>query len=279
MGLAPRVIIESIEPFIRRLPRSFQSLIHAPLQNIPQWAGIAWMETVQSYRRTLLGPLWITLNMAIFTIAMTLVYGAIFAVPTAEYAAYVACGMITWSWCAALLVDLGGTYISYGAFVRNSPINKAIFIWTAVSKQVIHLGHHMIVFLALVLFGIIKITPYTFFLIPAVIVMFLISIPTAAVTSILFTRYRDLQRLVQSTTIVFLMITPIFWQPSMLTGWRTAVYLFNPLYYLVEFMRRPLIGLPPDPLIVGVVMIMLVIAWIVGAAFHRRYERYVVFWL
>jgi ABC-type polysaccharide/polyol phosphate export permease len=279
MEFALRVTIDSVESYIRRLPRSFQSLVRAPLHNIPQWTGIAWMETVQSYRRTLLGPFWITLNLTIFTIAMTLIYGAIFSMPTREYAAFVACGMISWSWSNALLTELGNTYINYSAFIRNASISKSIFIWTAVYKQVINLFHHLIVFAVLVLIGIVNLTFYSLLFIPAVFIMFLISIPLTASFAILFTRYRDLQRLIASSMIVIFMITPIFWQTTMISGWRTALYVFNPFYYLVEFMRMPLMGVAPDPLIVLVVLGLLVLSWIVGALFYTRYERYVVFWL
>jgi ABC-type polysaccharide/polyol phosphate export permease len=279
MAFALRFSIDSLKPYIRYLPRSFQLLVRPPLDNVHLWTGIAWIETVQSYRRTLLGPLWITINLAIFTVAMTLIYGALFSMPTREYAAFVACGMIAWSWNNALLSDLGNTFINYSAFVRNSPINKAIFIWTAVYKQVINLCHHMIVYFVLVAVGVVKLSVYTLLFFPAVVVMFLISIPITAFMAIIFTRYRDLQRLVASTMIVFFMITPIFWQTHMISGWRTALYLFNPFYYLVEFLRMPLMGLPPDPLIVGVVLGLLVFFWIAGAAFYKRYERYVVFWL
>ncbi len=279
MSFALRVSIASADKYVRLLPKSFQMLVAAPLQNIPQWTGIAWMETVQNYRRTILGPFWITLNLVIFTVAMTLIYGALFAMPTSEYAAFLTSGMIAWSWNSALLVEIGGTFINYGAFVKGMPINKAIFIWIAIYKLVIAFFHHMLFYVALVILGIMPISLWTLLLVPAVIVMFLISIPIAAIMAILFTRYRDLQRLVSSTMIVFLMITPIFWQTHMVTGWRKALYILNPFYYFVEFMRAPLLGKPPDLLVLGVVMGLFVLLWCLGAYFYRRYEKYVVFWL
>jgi ABC-2 type transport system permease protein len=75
------------------------------------------------------------------------------------------------------------------------------------------------------------------------------------------------------------MVTPIFWQPSQLTGWRSAVYFVNPVYYLIEFIRAPLLGQPEDPVVVLVILFMVTFTWIFGAMFYRRYEKYVVFWL
>lgn len=267
----------ALQPRLDWVP--FKSLWTAAYQRPHLWTGLAWMDVVQSYRRTLLGPAWITLNLIIFTFSMTLIYGALFSVPTREYAAYLACGMIAWFWIAALLTETGNTFITYSNFLKNTSIDKTLFIWAYVFKQVIVLAHHLVVYVALLALGIIKPTIYTLLTIPAFFVLFLLSIPATAVAAILFTRYRDLPRLISSTVIILMMVTPIFWQAQMMTGWRSAFVLLNPIYYLIEFIRAPLLGHPIDPSVAAVVFTMLVGFWVFGAAFYKRYEKYVVFWL
>jgi ABC-type polysaccharide/polyol phosphate export permease len=243
------------------------------------WTHLAWMEIVQSYRRTLLGPLWITINLIIFTTATTLIYGALFSAPTRQYAAFVVCGMIIWFWIAALLTEVGQTFSTYGHFLKGTMIDKSLLIWTTAFKQVIILAHHMLVYIGLIFLGIITPTIYTLFAIPAFLVFFIISIPIIALASILFARYRDLPRLVSSTIVVLMMVTPIFWQPGMLKGKRAFLVDINPIYYLIEFVRRPLLGLAPDPLSVVVVLGMTLALWTAGAFLYKRYERYVIFWI
>lgn len=269
----------AVPAIVRWLPRSFRALAEASLANPRLWTGLAWNEVVQSYRRTMLGPAWISLNLVIFTVAMTLVYGALFSVPTREYAAFLACGMIGWFWVAALLGEVGYTFMNSSAFLKSTAIDKSVFVWATVFKQVIILGHHLAVYLVLVAIDVVRPSAHTLLLIPAVVVMFALSIPITAIASILFARYRDLPRLVSSMIIVILLVTPVFWQPSMIKGWRTLLFEFNPIYYIVEFLRAPLLGRPEDPLVVAVVLGMTGFLWLVGAAFYRRYERYVVFWL
>lgn len=254
-------------------------LLIVPLRNIRLWTGLAWMDVVQSYRRSLLGPWWITLNLVIFTVAMTLIYGALFSVPTREYAAYITCGLIGWLWISSLLTEAGNTFLNYGHFVKGTTVNKAFFVWAAAYKQMILLAHHMIVYTALVLIGVIPLTVYSLEFIPVVIVMFFISVPFTAIIAILFTRYRDLSRLVASVIVVLLMVTPIFWQPTMLTGWRIQFVHLNPVYYLIEFVRTPLLGQPLDPFVVLVVLSMTALTWIAGAIAFHRYQKYIVFWL
>jgi ABC-type polysaccharide/polyol phosphate export permease len=262
-----------------RLPRGFGTLLSAPLAKPRLWTTLAWIDVVQSYRRTMLGPAWITLNLIIFTVAMTLVYGALFGVTAQSYSAYLLCGMIGWFWVAALVTDLGNTFVNHSHFLKSTAIDKSILIWSAAAKQVIVLGHHLVVYAVFVALQLVELSSYTLLAIPVLALLFLLSIPVTAVLCILFTRYRDLHRLVSSLIIVLLLITPVFWQAEMITGWRTAVIDLNPLHYLIEILRAPLLGRPPDLLVVGVVLAMTIVAWLAGAALYRRYERYVVFWL
>ncbi len=256
-----------------------RALLEAPLTNPHLWLTLGWLDIVQSYRRTVLGPLWITFNLVFFSVAMTFVYGALFGLPTKEYAAYLVCGMIGWFWVSALLTDVGTTFMTYSTFIKGMPIDKAQLVWAAAYKQVVILVHHLIVYVALVVLGIVDLTIYTWLAIPAVISIFLISVPVTAVAAILFARYRDLSRLVNSTLMLIMMITPVFWRENMITGWRRIIIDFNPAYYLVEILRRPLLGLPPDPTALAVVASMIVVFWILGGLFYNRYQKYVIFWI
>lgn len=66
------------------MEKLFKDTLLAPLAQPSIWISLAWTDVVQSYRRTVLGPLWITASMVIFSLAMTLVYGALFGVPCAN---------------------------------------------------------------------------------------------------------------------------------------------------------------------------------------------------
>lgn len=255
------------------------SLFGSALAHPQLWITLAWNEVVQSYRRTVLGPFWITVNMAIFALAMTLVYSAIFGVQPREYSSYVVCSMVVWWWIIGILTESGSTFLSYGQFIRGMPCEKATFVWAAAFKQVIIFGHNAIVYVALIAIGFIKPTFNTLLLVPAMAFLFVLSIPLIGILSILYVRYRDLHRLVGGAIVILMMVTPVFWKPEMLTGWRTNLVALNPLYYVIEFMRKPLLGQPiPLNMLLSVVAITAV-AWFLGSRFFRRYSPYVVFWL
>lgn len=251
----------------------------APLERNDVWTTLGWLEIVKSYRRTFFGPVWITLNITIFATAMTLVYGVLFGVPTKEYAAYLVCGMMAWFWFTGVVIEAGNSFQVFGGYLRSMPVDKTYFIWASASKQIIVLAHHSILYFILIALGVVKVSLSTLWALPSIAILFVLSIPAAAILSILYARYRDLEKLVSSSLIVFLMLTPIFWQPGMMSGWRTAVFHLNPVYYLVEFLRRPLLGMPFEPLIALVILGMTAALWVFAVFFYARYQRYVVFWI
>ena len=102
MTFALRPSSELLDYYVGLPPKSFQALVKVPPPaDTRSGPKLAWIEPVQSYRRTLLGPFWITLHLVIFVVAMTIVYGALFSVPTLEYLAFLSCGLIAWIWVQA----------------------------------------------------------------------------------------------------------------------------------------------------------------------------------
>jgi ABC-type polysaccharide/polyol phosphate export permease len=261
------------------LTSDFLSIVAGPLRRPRVWVSLGWMEVVQNYRRTFLGPLWIILQMVIFSIAMTVVLANIFGVPSEDYAAYVTTGMMAWLWISGLLLEGGSTFTIYAQYIKSAPFDKAQFIWAAALKQAIIFTHNLVVYLGLVVLGIVDVNVHTLMIFPSVLLVFALSLPILAIVSILFVRYRDLQRLFSSSIIILLMLTPVFWLPEFMTGWRTSIFELNPLHYLIQLIRRPLMGLPVDGfnyLLIGGITLVI---WVFGAFFYRRFQRFVIFWI
>lgn len=256
-----------------------KSLTSECLSSPEIWVKLAWYDVTQTYRRSLLGPFWITLNLIIFSAAMTVVYGSLFGKTTQEYASFIVTGMIAWTWVGSLITEGGLTFQNNSHLIRSLPIDKAQLIWASAFKHVIILGHNLIFFLLILIAGIIKPTIYTFNIIPAFFLMFALSIPLITIVSILFTRYRDLQRLVGGLLTIIMMMTPIFWKAEMLNGWRSILVLLNPMHYLIELIRAPLLGQPIELVNLIIVAIITISLWVIGSYFYFRYSRYVIFWL
>ena len=48
------------------------------------WGYLGWQDIKQRYRRSVLGPLWISISMGVIATAMGILYGALFGEPIAH---------------------------------------------------------------------------------------------------------------------------------------------------------------------------------------------------
>lgn len=250
-----------------------------PLRQLSVWVALGWFDLAQSYRRTVLGPWWYTLNVAIWTFAMTIVYGALFGVPTIEYASYVLAGMIGWQWLSSVIAEGGSVFINQAHHVRNPDIDNDVLIWATAFRYFAIFLHQVVLVLLFILAGFIELGLAHLLLIPMSLAMFFLSVPIVTLLGLVFTRFRDVQKLANASLIIFLMITPIFWKREMLSGWRATFVDSNPFYHFIDFIRRPLLGEVPEALSVVVVLITYIVLWLFSAVALRRYGRQIVFWI
>ena len=84
------------------------------------WISIGYLDILQVYRRSFLGPIWITLSIGIQAISVTYIYSQLFSSGVGkEYYAYVVCGLIAWTWISSLLTDMGMSFSHMPAILKH----------------------------------------------------------------------------------------------------------------------------------------------------------------
>ena len=107
------------------------------------WTYLAYSLIVNEYKRTLLGPIWILINLTIFIVAVGAVYSSIFSEDYFDYLSYMASGMITWIWIGSILTNSGMLYINNSGLLRAYPVNKSYLIWSQVFYNFIVFLHQI----------------------------------------------------------------------------------------------------------------------------------------
>ena len=74
------------------------------------WLLLAYQDIKLRYRRSVLGPFWITLSMAITVYTMGYLYSHLFHVNPHEYFPYLVAGMLAWSLISTTLIDVVDTF-------------------------------------------------------------------------------------------------------------------------------------------------------------------------
>ena len=118
------------------------------------WGLLGWQDIKQRYRRSMLGPLWITISTGIMVGMLSLLYGALFQQPLQLYAPFVGIGMIVWLFIANVLNEATVVFQSSEAIIKQVRMPLTLHVCRMVWRNVIVLLHNcVIVFPILFLYG------------------------------------------------------------------------------------------------------------------------------
>src|SRR3954451_11239551 len=79
--------------------------ILAGLRAYQLWTTIGWHDIRQRYRRSIVGPFWITISMAAMIVGVSYLYSGLFDQEFFQYISYVALGIIVFSLISTTLND------------------------------------------------------------------------------------------------------------------------------------------------------------------------------
>jgi ABC-type polysaccharide/polyol phosphate export permease len=249
------------------------------LKNFRVWRSLALFDMKQFYRRTVLGPIWYSLSTAIWTFAVTVVYGTLFSMPKGEYSAYILASMICWTWIATVISESGTLFISNAARMNSPDIKNEDIVFSAAVRYLMVFIYQLPMILVFLAIGKIPLSINIMFLFLSLPLFFLASIPVIYLVAVLCTRYRDLNRLISSSMVIILMVTPVFWKYEMLSGGKHFIADFNPLYHLLEILRAPLLGAKVSITSYLVVLGVTIFSYVIFVLLHRSYNKKIIFWI
>lgn len=245
------------------------------------WIHMATSEIRRRYRRTLLGPFWVTLNVAIFIGMMGLVFPILWHTNVKTYLPFFASGFILWSFVATSITEACGTFFDMRGLIKQIPLPYSVYAFTVVTRNVIILCHHLVVYVIIVLIFGVPINFNTVLFVPAMLLLCLTSSWVSILLGLLAVRFRDVKQVVTNFLQIAMFVTPIFWMPAQLgSSWQAKLLVTaNPLYHFVALARAPLLGQPPILMnwVAGIGVCIL--GWVFTMKLLGKYHRHLVFWL
>jgi ABC-type polysaccharide/polyol phosphate export permease len=73
---------------------------------------LAWQDVKQRYRRSTLGPIWLTLSFGIQILTMGILSSFLFTLPVSKSLRFISAGMLLWSFVTQMLTDGAGLFVS-----------------------------------------------------------------------------------------------------------------------------------------------------------------------
>lgn len=243
------------------------------------WFYIGLQEIKLRYRRSVLGPFWITISMAATIVSVGVVYSAIFQSDINNYMPFFAVGYILWFYLNALVNEGSLVFITDGQYIRQVPGPLLIYVFKCTWRLLIIFFHNALIIVAVLLYS--GIFPGFHNVALSLLGLVLVTINgtwIAISLAILSARYRDIPPIVQSLMGVAFFLTPILWDQSKLPR-DFALIAFNPFYHFIEVIRSPLLERPPQLSSWLVTIGMAVIGSALTFLFFARYRRRIAYWV
>ncbi len=243
------------------------------------WSLLGWSDIRQRYRRSAFGPFWITISMGLMTAALGVIYGSIFKMQLADYMAYLAAGITCWLFFSSTLTEGASAFIGAEGIIKQCSIPLSIHIYRALWRNFIVFAHNavvvVVVFVALGKIPIINPIALIGGIALVAANLFLVSLVLAT----LCTRFRDLPPLIASVMQLLFFVTPILFAPAQLPSQLKLIASVNPVYHLIDVMRRPMIGeLASLESYVFALGLLAVMSMLAGLVFFRFRPR-IAYWL
>ncbi len=247
------------------------------------WLHLGWQDIKQRYRRSVLGPIWITIATGTMAVALGGLYSTLFHLPLAEHLPYVTLGLIIWNLINASILEGADVFVANEGLIKQLPTPLSVHVYRLVWRQIILFGHNIVIF---VIIAIIFPQPWKWTdlaFIPALALIALNCVWVALCFGILATRYRDISPLLFSLVQLLFYVTPIIWNDATLreqgAGTWAKVIEFNPLLHYVDIVRAPLLGADQELRHWVVVIVLTIIGWTVTAFAMRQYRSRVAYWV
>jgi ABC-type polysaccharide/polyol phosphate export permease len=271
---------EQPTPRLRSLtPTAWQDLVGGLLRS-ELWGRIGWLDVKRRYRRTLLGPFWSSITLAVYTISVGVVGAALWHQDVNEYLPYLISGMIVWTLLSTVIIEACTLFIAGQSLFRNVSFEYSILAYALVWRNFIIFLHNLVVYVLVVL--ILKpalLSPTLLVAVPGLLLVLLNGVWIALLAGLFCLRFRDVQPLIQAAIQIWMLITPIFWIPDRLSGAAFHIFVqFNPIYRLIEVVRAPLLGQVPTLADDIAVLAITVVGWCMTYIMFRSFRRRIAYW-
>jgi len=212
------------------------------------WMYLGIQDIKQRYRRSVIGPLWITISNAVVITILSFLYGAIFGLHLNFYTPYLASGIIVWAFISITINESTSLFFDNRNIIQQVNFPLSFYVCRLLMRNIIVLAHNLLIM---------PIIYYSFDLSLTLVdaIFFLLGLMILSISlfflclcfAIFCARYRDIQPLITNVVQAVFFVSPIMWLPSLLDDRGVANWflVLNPVHYFLDLVRSPMLGQNP----------------------------------
>lgn len=243
------------------------------------WTLLALTDVRQRYKRSRVGPFWITLSMAAFVGGIGLVYSTLFKQDIRTYLPYLAVNYVVWTLLQGIIMDATTVFTGSGVYLRQEAMPKTLFVMRLIARNLIMFAHNIIIIpIVFIIFGIWP-NWATLLAIPGMILLLIATYPVVMLIGIISTRFRDTPVIIQNVLQIAFFLTPIMWKVDQLGNMAPLIVGLNPFAIFLRIIAEPLNGRMPSLWTWGVAILIIALLYAITAPLFARLRARIVYWL
>jgi ABC-type polysaccharide/polyol phosphate export permease len=243
------------------------------------WFSLGRQEITSSYRRTMLGPLWISIQQIAFVLGIGLLYSQLFRVSSRDLIPIVVYGVMIWGLITSLVVGSTAVFIDSAAEIKSTDLPPLFYACRLMTTQVLTFLHSTVaLFLIPILYGVTP-SPSAIVVVPVVLLLIAVNgLMLCMWLGMASARFRDIRVGIGTVMQVSLFLSPVFWSSDLIreSQWATA---WNPFAWIIESFRNPLIA---NHLEVGYLIALGILTTanlVAGTVANSKYRSRVSYWI
>ena len=243
------------------------------------WVMLSWMDIRLRYRRSMIGPFWLTISMAVTIYTMGFLYGHLFHVDLKEYFPYLASGLLVWTLISTLITDGCDAFIGAESYLKQIKLPFTVVVLRIVMRNMIVFAHNIVVLIPIIFIFHIKMSLLTLLVIPGLFIIVLSGCVFGLLFAMFCARFRDVTQIVTSLIQVVFFLTPIIWQGSRLPAKYNFIVAWNPVAQYISLVRDPFIGTVPSAYAYTMTLSLLGIVTLITFFMFARFRSKIIYWL
>jgi ABC-2 type transport system permease protein/lipopolysaccharide transport system permease protein len=241
------------------------------------WLTLGWHDIRQRYRRSIAGPFWITISMAMMIAGIGYLSAGVLNQRLEGQFPYLAAGIIVFGFLSSCVNDGCNVFIDSSRSILQIKAPFSIYVYQILWRNLLIFFHNITIYAVVAV--IFKINPgYALLLAPLGVLAILVNgFFLSFILGGLGARFRDVPLICTNLMQVAFFMSPVFWQP---TSAQNVLFIYlNPFYYFLESIRMPLMGQAPPAMIWLVVAAITCVNAIVSLLFFARIRPRIAYWL
>lgn len=220
------------------------------------------------YKNSFLGVIWSFLNPLLQIIVYAIVFQVILKNPKENYAIFLCCGLIPWTFFSSAITRSAFTMIENGNIIKKVYFPREILPISIVTSETVNFMISTIIILGFVVFGGIGISKYIIFYPLVLLAQYVLLIGIALIVSSISVYVRDLQHLIGVAMQLLFYATPIVYSAETIPENFKWILNINPMTYIINgyrdiFYNQQMLDIVPLLILIAISVVICIIGYII----------------